>query len=245
MQEWQAQQSSAQQSIPSKAQANMLRISRATSDSDEEPDISRAFCVRARTESNGNIGKVVLVHKISEETDGVHLQKASQVQIKYNSPELESGKFCVVPFGTLAKHRCKIVWNDDQAAKEPNVGYTYIPMQGEQAMSDDLPELEDDSDDDVDQPMKFSCQDVPYQLGSRPEVVKDGDLVVFRKHLGRCVVVDDMMMPLCAYLREQLRKPSREIQEKAAFESLTVSYDPDTHSATLQSLACDSILENI
>jgi hypothetical protein len=101
-----------------------------------------------------------------------------------NSPELESGKYYVVPFGTLAEHSCKIIWKDDQAAKEPNVGYTYVPIPGQQMMPDDLLELEDCSDDDVDQPMKTPCPDVPFQLGSRPEVVKDGDLVVYRKHLG-------------------------------------------------------------
>jgi len=42
--EGQAQQSSIHPTIPGKAQANMLHTSRATSDSDEEPDRSRAHC---------------------------------------------------------------------------------------------------------------------------------------------------------------------------------------------------------
>ncbi len=125
------------------------------------------------------------MHEISKDTNGVYLQEASQDQIKYYSPELESGKYYVVPFGTLAEHRCKIVWKDDQAAKEPNVGDTYVPIPGEQTMPDDLPELEDCSDDDVDQPMKTPCPDVPFQLGSRPEVVKDEDLVVYHATVDR------------------------------------------------------------
>jgi hypothetical protein len=51
VQRGQAQQSSTQLTIPGKAQANMLCTSRATSGSDEEPDISRACCVRAQTDS--------------------------------------------------------------------------------------------------------------------------------------------------------------------------------------------------
>ncbi len=49
--EGQAQQSSIHPTIPGKAQANMLRTSRAIADSDEEPDRSRACCVWARTKS--------------------------------------------------------------------------------------------------------------------------------------------------------------------------------------------------
>ncbi len=59
------------------------------------------------------------------------------------------------------------------------------------------------------------------------------------------MVADGKMIPLRALLRGPLRKPLREIQEKAVFESISVSYYPDTHSATLQSLACDNILGNI
>jgi hypothetical protein len=54
---------------------------------------------------------------------------------------------------------------------------------------------------------------VPCQLGSRPEVIKDGDLVIYRKHLGWCVVVDGRIVLLCAFMRGELRKPSLEIQE--------------------------------
>ncbi len=39
-----------------------------------------------------------------------------------------------------------------------------------------MTELEDDSDDDADEPMKTPGQYVP-------EVVRDGDLIVYRKHL--------------------------------------------------------------
>jgi hypothetical protein len=53
------------------------------------------------------------------------------------------------------------------------------------------------------------------------------------------------MIPLCAFMRGPLRKPNLEIQEKAAFKSLLVSYDPDTHGEKLQSLACDRILGGI
>jgi hypothetical protein len=64
------------------------------------------------------------------------------------------------------------------------------------------------------------------------------------------VVVDSTMILLPVlreFMREPLRKPSLEthIQEKAVFEPLSVSYDPNTHSATLQSLACDKILRNL
>jgi hypothetical protein len=112
-------------------------------------------------------------------------------------------------------------------------------------MPADLPELEDCSDHDVNQPMIAPCPEVPCQLGSRPEVIKDEDLVTYRKHLGWCVVVDGKMIPLCAFMRRLLRKPSLEIQEKVSFESLSLSYDPDTHGETLQSLACDRILGSI
>ncbi len=141
--EGQAQQPSAAQSTPSKVQANMLRTSRATSDSDEEPPISRACCVRAQTESYRPNEKVVQVQKISEATDGMPVQETSQDQIKYDSPELESGKYYVVIVGMLKEYRCKIVWKNDHAVKELNVGCTYVPIPGEQLMHDDLPELED------------------------------------------------------------------------------------------------------
>ncbi len=37
---------------------------------------------------------------------------------------------------------------------------------GEQTMPDDLPKLEYDSNDDVDEPMKIPSQEVPFQLES-------------------------------------------------------------------------------
>ena len=51
VQEGQAQQTKPQQSLPNKEHENMLRTSRATSDSDEEPSISQAYCVQVRKES--------------------------------------------------------------------------------------------------------------------------------------------------------------------------------------------------
>jgi len=116
--EGRAQQSSIHPTIPGKAQANMLRTSRATSDSDEEPDRSPACCVRARTKLYDPNEKIVPIHEASGETDGVHLQEVSHDQIKYGSPELESGKYYVMPFGSLAGNSCKIVWKNDQSAKE-------------------------------------------------------------------------------------------------------------------------------
>jgi hypothetical protein len=126
VQEGQAQQSSTQPTIPGKAQGNTLSISGATSDSDDEPDIYRAFCVLAWTESFNPNEKFVLMPEISEETDGMHLQEASQDQMKYNSPEWESGKYCVVPFGTLAGHCCKIVWKDDLPRSKTLVTYMFL-----------------------------------------------------------------------------------------------------------------------
>ncbi len=77
------------------------------------------------------------MHEPSEETDGVHLQEASLDQIKYDSPELESGKYYVVPFESLAGHRCKIIWKNDQSAEEQSVDDIYVPILGEQTMPDD------------------------------------------------------------------------------------------------------------
>ncbi len=71
-----------------------IRTSQATSDSDEEPDISRACCLLARTESYNPNEKVVPMYDTSEETDGMHLQEASQDQIKYNSPGRENIMLC-------------------------------------------------------------------------------------------------------------------------------------------------------
>jgi hypothetical protein len=215
----QAQQSSTYQSIPSKVQANMLHTSRATSDSDEEPEISRACCVQAQTESYSPNEKVVPVQKNSEATGGMLMQEISEDQIRYDSPELESGKRYVVPVRTLAKHHCKIVWKNDRAVKEQNVGYA-CPYTGEQAMPDDLPELEYDSDDGVDEQIKIPSQDVPFQLGTRPEVVRNGDLIVYSKHLRRCVVNDGIMIQLREFMRGPLRKQSPEVQAKAALKSL-------------------------
>jgi hypothetical protein len=63
--------------------------------------------------------------------------------------------------GTTAS-LCKIIWKDDRSAKEQSVDDIYVPIQGEQTTPDDLPELEDCSDDDVNQPMIAPCQDVPH-----------------------------------------------------------------------------------
>ncbi len=65
--EGQAQQPSTHPTIPGKAKANMLRTSRAKSDSDEEPEISRAC--RVLTESYTPNEKVVPMHETSEETE--------------------------------------------------------------------------------------------------------------------------------------------------------------------------------
>ncbi len=48
----------------------------------------------------------------------------------------------------------------------------------------DLSELEYYSENDVDELMKIPWLDVPFQLWSRPEVVRDGDLIVYSKQLG-------------------------------------------------------------
>ncbi len=128
-----------------------------------------------------------------------------------------------MPFGSLAGNSCKIVWKNDQSAKERSVDDIYVPIPNEQVMThDDLPGLEDFSDEDDTLPIIAPCPEEPRQLGSKPEVIKDSDLVVYRKHLGWCVVLDGRTIPLSAFMRGPLRKPSTEIQEKAAFESLSL-----------------------
>ncbi len=98
-------------------------------------------------------------------------------------------------------------------------------------MPDDLPELEDYKDD-IHEPMKTPSQDVQLQLGSRPDVVRDGSLIVYRKHLGWCVVIEGRMTQLrkFKFMRVPLGKPSPEVQAKVVFDSLSVSYDPNSHS---------------
>ena len=54
-------------------------------------------------------------------------------------------------------------------------------------------------------------------------------MIVLRKHIGWCVVIGNRMIPVLEFMRGPLRKPSTEVQAKAAFKSLSKTYDPDFH----------------
>ena len=81
----------------------MLHNSRATADSDEEPLISRAYCLRTRT---GSFNPNEIAEPMQEVPDNIdradsELEEVYLDQIKYDSPELQSGKYYVVPIGGL------------------------------------------------------------------------------------------------------------------------------------------------
>jgi hypothetical protein len=52
------------------------------------------------------------------------------------------------------------------------------------------------------------------------------------------------MFQMLEFMCGPLKKPSPELQEKAAFKSLSVTYDPEAHDRTLQSVVTE-ILSNI
>ena len=105
------------------------------------------------------------MQRVSYNVDGVEIEEIDLDQIKYDFPELQSGKYYFAPIGGLTLHRCKIVWRSNNVERTPNMGYSYDLVPGEQSVPEGLPELEDD-EDDLRDPEPTPRPDIPFQLGS-------------------------------------------------------------------------------
>ena len=82
----------------------------------------------------------------------------------------------------------------------------------------------------------------PVQRGHRPETIRIDTKVILREPMGWCAVIEGFVHPLEDFLRGPLRKPTIEVQARAAFQSLFETYHPDVHAETIRSLEWDERL---
>ena len=73
------------------------------------------------------------------------------------------------------------------------------------------------------------------QRGHRSEEIREDTKVILREPMGWCAVIDDYMHPLEDFLTGPLRKPTLEVQARAAFLGLCETYDQDFHAGTIDS----------
>ena len=106
-------------SEPKKVIVKMLRISRSTSDSDEEPDRERAYFVRARIDppkenmkTESSAAYVLRTSRVKIEGMGkAHAMEANEKtqHMERVAAMVATGDYHVVPFGGLPPNRSKIM----------------------------------------------------------------------------------------------------------------------------------------